>query len=258
MSRAPLDRRRFIVGAGALAVMGYAGVRSGWFTGWLTGLLPQQPLPFQDMVEPAGYRRLSGGEISGGFDPLIGIPEDTPEGLVVAERVVARDICAALFGQSTGTAGQVPMAYFFDYQCPICRRLTPRLRALKGVALNWHDLAALGVGSKMAARAAIAARNQGAYDAFHDRLMRSRFQANEGYVGLLAQSVGIDGARLLADMNSPQVNDQMWQSRAVANMFGMLGTPGMVIGRTVIIGDISDRDLARIVADEAVRGGYCG
>ncbi|MEE9387082.1 MAG: DsbA family protein [Paracoccaceae bacterium] len=253
MTGLPVDRRRFIVGTGALAVMGYATVKAGW----LARLLPQKPLPFETLSEPAGYRLLSGGAVTGGFDPLVGLPEEKPAGLVQAEGIVARDICAALFAQNPAPVGQVPMAYFFDYQCPICRRLTPRLRVLDGVALNWHDLAALGEGSRMAARASIAARNQGAYDAFHDRLMRAQFQATQGYVDLLAESVGIDPVRLLADMDSAEVIDQMWKSRAVANLFGMLGTPGMVVGRTVIIGDIGDRDLARVVALEKARSGTC-
>ncbi len=248
-----LDRRRLIVGVGALGVIGYAVAKANW----PFRLLPQKPLPFEDMASPAGYRLLSGGSLTGGFDPLIGIPEETSSGLLRAERVVKNDICAALFAQNPATEGQVPMAYFFDYQCPICRRLTPRLRALDGVAISWHDLAALGSGSEIAARASIAARNQGAYDAFHDRLMRAQFQATEGYVGLLAESVGIDAELLISDLSSRPVADQMWRSRAVANLFGMLGTPGMVVGRTVVIGDIGDRDLVRLVASETNSPGIC-
>jgi predicted DsbA family dithiol-disulfide isomerase len=250
----PVDRRRLIVGLGAVGMIGYAAVKSQFWRQFL----PQKPLPFQAMSEPAGYRMLTGGATTGGGDPFVGIAEEKPAGLARAERDVERDVCAALFDQNPPSANQVPISYFFDYQCPICRRLTPRLRALEGVAINWHDLAALGQGSEMAAKASIAARNQGAYDQFHDRLMRAQFQATEGYVGLLAESVGIDPEQLVRDLNSAAVAEEMWRSRATANLFGMLGTPGMVIGRTVVIGDISPRDLAQLIAVEAADPGGCG
>ncbi len=247
------DRRRFIVGLGAVVVILYAGVRSDW----VRRLLPDKPLPFQKVDAPAGYRKLSGGAITGGFDPLVGLGEDKPEALLLAEQEVTEDLCSSLFAQNPAQSGQVPVAYFFDYQCPICRRLTPRLRVLDGVSISWHDLATLGESSQMAAKASIAARNQGAYDQFHDRLMRAKFEATEGYVSLLAESVGIDAERLITDLNSPAVAREMWRSRALANLFGMLGTPGLVVGRTVVIGDITTPDLEQLVALELSDPGQC-
>jgi protein-disulfide isomerase len=118
--------------------------------------------------------------------------------------------------------------------------------------------AGLGPASLVAARAAIAAGAQGAYHAFHDRLMRARFQANDGYVRSLAESVGIDADRLIADMDAPSVAQRMHLARALANKFAMVGTPGMLVGRTVVIGDINARDLARIIELERSDPGPCG
>ncbi|MGR3344646.1 MAG: DsbA family protein, partial [Paracoccaceae bacterium] len=240
MSEAPLQarRRRLVIGAAALGVIGFAGYRGGW----LSGLLPERAFDFEVMSDPAGYRILPSGPISAGGVPLFGLEGEKPAGLLDAEAVVERDICRALFGSGARVDGAVPIAYFFDYECPICRRLTPRLRALNGVQIAWHDLAGLGPGSLMAARATIAAGAQGAYHAFHDRLMRARFQANDGYVRALATSIGIDADRLIADMDNPAVAQRMFLSRALADKFGMIGTPGMVVGRTVVIGDINARD----------------
>jgi len=250
----PTDRRRILIAAAALAVIGYAAMQGDWFA----RLLPKKSLPFKTLETPAGFRLLSGGATTGALDPFIGLGSKKPAGLVRAERQVTADICAALFARTPAPQGQVPIAYFFDYQCPICRRLTPRLRALEGVDITWHDLAALGPASETAARASIAARNQGAYDEFHNRLMRANFQPNESYVLSVAQSVGVNTEQLLRDMQSDAVSRQMWRSRAVANAFNMLGTPGMVVGRTVVIGDINDGDLAQLIALEAVEPGFCG
>ncbi len=250
MSEAPEQarRRRFVVGSMALVVLGIAGARLGYravFT-------PQSDLAFQPMETPAGYQILKGGAVSlAGGVPLFGLDSEKPAGLLIAEKTIADDLEGALF--TLHPPSQVPIAYFFDYQCPICRRLTPRLRTLNDVSVSWHDLAGLGPASETAARATIAAGSQGAYDAFHDRLMRARFQATDGYVESLAGSVGIDPARLLADMYSDAVDQRMWLSRALANLFGMVGTPGMVIGKSVVIGDVSDRELDLIIAMERRR-----
>ena len=256
MSETPdqASRRRFVIGAAALAVIGYAAYRGGW----IARLLPDRDFAFEALPDPAGYRLLPSGPISAGGVPLFGLESEIPPGLVEAEAAVKRDLCAALFGPDARGAGEVPIAYFFVYQCPICRRLTPRLRALSGVRIAWHDLAGLGPGSLVAARATIAAGAQGAYHAFHDRLMRARFQANDGYVRSLAESVGIDADRLIADMDAPSVARRMFLSRALANMFGMIGTPGMLVGRTVVIGDINDRDMAQLIALERGDPGPCG
>jgi len=255
MNEAPkqLDRRRLIIGAGALAVIGYAGVQAGW----LGRILPAKALRYQPIDKPPGFRKLPSGAITAGFNPFIGLDGPPPQALLDAEQQVSGDVCFALYGDKPGPDAPVQIAYFFDYQCPICRRLTPRLRALKGVDITWHDLAALGPASEMAARASIAAGFQGAYDQFHDRLMRARFLATEGYVTALADSAGIDAERLVADMQSQAVNNRMWLSRATANQFGMVGTPGMVIGRTVVIGDINNADLARLIAEETADPGIC-
>lgn len=236
--------RRYALGALALGLLGVATTRAGW----LQGLLPARALAFEPMDSPAGYRFLKTGPVSlGGGVPLFGLDGAPDTGLIEAREAVAQDLPGALFEPADGA---VPIAYFFDYQCPICRRLSPRLLALEGVSISWHDLASLGKASETAARAAIAARAQGAYDAFHKRLMRARFQATDAYVATLSDSIGIDRAQFLADMNSPQTLARMWQSRALADVFGMAGTPGLVIGKSVIVGDISTRDLMTVIEQE--------
>ncbi len=256
MSEAPVQalQRRLLIGAAVLAVIGFVGYRGGWFA----RLSPAGEFDFQTMQDPADYRILPSGPISASGVPLFGLDSEKPSGLLAAEAAVADDRCASLFGAATRADGAVPIAYFFDYQCPICRRLTPVLRTLRGVQISWHDLAGLGPTSEVAARATIAAGAQGAYELFHDRLMRARFQANDGYVRALAESVGIDADQLIADMQDPNVERRMWLSRAPANKFGMIGTPGMVIGRTVVIGDIDVRDMTRLIALERGDPGPCG
>lgn len=244
--------RRRLLGAGALGVAAVGFYRKGAFD----RLFGTPEFNFTELDDPAGFRVLESGPITTGGVPLFGLDQDKPQPLLDAERHIDRDLCDALFG-GPGAAGPVPAAYFYDYQCPICKRLSPAIRAQPGLSLTWHDLAGLGPASEIAARASIAARAQGGFDAFHDRLMRARFQPTEGYIGSVAQSIGLDKNRLLADMNSPQVSQAMWLSRALAAKLGLVGTPGLVIGRTIVIGDINQADLSRLVALESNEGGFC-
>ena len=245
--------RRNLLVLGAIAAAIAVAQRSN-----LAGRLrPAPDLNFIGLDDPPGYRRLPGGPVSAATALFAGLGDQAPAPLVAARAEVDRDLCGTL--HSTVTApGTVPVAYFYDYQCPICRRLSPRLRDLPGITLTWHDLASLGVASDLAARAAIAARAQGAFDAFHDRMMRAVFQPTDGYISALAESVGIDAKRLLADMAAPEVTRQMNRSRALSDRFGMPGTPGLVIGRTLVIGDVDDKTLNRIIALEAAAPGPCG
>lgn len=230
--------RRAVLGLAALTVAGLGAMRAGLFS----KLLPTTNFDFRDLTDPPGFRRIPGGQITGSNVALIGLDRQKSAATMQAELQVSNDLCAALF-RARESAKDVPVAYFYDYQCPICRRLSPTLLGLDGISLTWHDLAGLGPASELAARAAIAARAQGAFEQFHSRLMRARFQATEGYVASLAQTVGIDAQRLIADMNSVDITQKMLLSRAVAKRFGMVGTPGMVVGRTVVIGNISTADL---------------
>ena len=55
------------------------------------------------------------------------------------------------------------------------------------------------------------------------------------------------------DMASPEVQAELDRTRALADIFGFIGTPGLVIGRTVLNGAIPYTLLRRIAEDEKSR-----
>lgn len=73
---------------------------------------------------------------------------------------------------------QVTIVEYFDYNCPGCRELDPRLRKLlaadRKVRLVRKDWAIFGDGSVYAAYASYAAAREGRYQAAHEALMTSR------------------------------------------------------------------------------------
>jgi protein-disulfide isomerase len=242
----------------ALAALG-AGALWGWprLAERLAGGFAFQPLA----DPPGGFRRIAAaGETSGMPNPFIGLDvpgapgaADTAE-TALPEAAVRADLCGALFG-GPPQAGVVPIAAFSDYNCPFCRVLTERLSALEaraegGIRITWHEWPQLGPTSLSAARAALAADMQGAYAAFHRRLMRGRFVATPEYLDLLARDIGVDADRLVSDMAGDTVSARLARTDAVARVFGFVGTPAMVVGRTVVVGAISEAAIAALVEQE--------
>ncbi|MFO6463440.1 DsbA family protein [Jannaschia sp. KMU-145] len=250
-------RRNLLVGLLALGG-GYAVLRTGTAAyGRLTGM----DLAYEPMEWPEGFRKLvAGSTSSGGFDPFVGLDAPATPDRAVDTAAVEADPCGALFGGPLDS-GIVPIASFSDYNCPFCRVLTQRLAAYEaaedGVRVVWHELPILGDGSRAAARAALAAKRQGAYVAFHERLMRSPFEPTDEYLRVLAADLGIDADRLAADMASDAVADEIATSLALARGLATVGTPVLVIGRTVIEGAPDMDTIKRIVAEEREQPPIC-
>ncbi|PWJ15830.1 DsbA family protein [Jannaschia seohaensis] len=247
----PLPRR------GALLAIAAAAVGAWW--AWpriaphFVGVFDFEPLD-----DPPGFRRIAAGETSGIAQPFIGLEAPGAADSPLPPAELRANLCGSLFG-GPSPAGAVPIAAFSDYNCPFCRVLTERLsdlqaRSESGVRVTWHEWPRLGTASVAAARAALAADMQGAYAAFHRRLMRSRFVPTPEYLQALAREIGVDGDRLRADMESDAVSQRLRITSALARLFGFVGTPALVVGRTVVVGAVSEPVLAALLDQERREG----
>ena len=237
-------------------VAGYAALRT------IPSLLPEK-LELEPLTSPVGFRKYVAGETSGGFDPFGGLgtsdSDEVAAKKAAALKRVSVDLCDALYGGLDGTVPIVPVASFSDYYCPFCRVQTKRLASMTQdmpdqIAVAWHELPLLGDTSNLAAKAALAAKRQGAYVTFHERLMTTPFQASEEYLVRLSDDLGVDGAQLIADMNSAEIARELENSAALARVFAFVGTPALVIGRTVVQGQISDKMIRKIIDLEREEG----
>lgn len=249
-------KRNTLVTLGAVG-LGYAGFK------YVPSMIPQR-LELEAMVSPVGFRKFTAGEsTAGSFDLFVGLTSGDgvaeQEAKQAADTRVGQNVCGSLYANLDLSAGQVPMASFSDYYCPFCRVQTKRLGELvkaKGdeVAVAWHELPLLGENSYEAAKAALAAKRQGAYVEFHDRLMRTPFVADPAYIERMAADLGVDHNRLVADMESDSVRLELENSAALSRAFAFIGTPALVIGRTVVNGQIIDRLINEIVDLERNEG----
>ena len=142
---------------------------------------------------------------------------------------------------------------FSDYNCGFCRKSMPEVAALlksdPKLKLVVHEIPIFGEGSRYAATAALAAREQGKYTEFHRALMSMRGKAEQASVLRVARDVGLDVDRLQSDMKSRRITAQIDRSLALADEIGLVGTPSFVIGDRAVFGYLSKADLAELVAE---------
>lgn|SRR5579872_1015830 len=149
--------------------------------------------------------------------------------------------------------GDVTLVEFFDYRCPYCKQVEPSLEALVGQDRNlrfiYKEFPVLGPDSVTAARAALAARKQGKYDAFHKAMMALKGQINEAAIYKVAASVGLDADRLKRDMEAPDIGRELKDNMALAQALQIQGTPGFVIGDQIVPGAVELDTLKDMIAD---------
>jgi len=236
--------------------------------GYLALTLRPGDLDFREIASPAGFRELVTDRQVSPIDQFFAAGRDELAASdVAAPEFDAANVCATLFDDpSSPTAGsehaKVRLVAFFDYRCPYCRTLTKILSRMQrdgSFRLIYKEWPILGESSVLAARAALAAAKQGQYVAFHMRLMNTGFVPTRSYVEALAGELNLDQAQLLEDMNAPDVTAAIQRSALLASEFGFVGTPALIVGRTVVQGAITRAQLERLVEDEAASGpgGVC-
>lgn len=156
---------------------------------------------------------------------------------------------APIFGNLDGS---VTLVEFFDYNCGYCRRAAPEVKAVlytnKQVRVIYREFPILGPGSEVAARASLAAKNQGKYQEFHVAMMALKGQAVEASVMKVAADVGLNIEILKVDMQSGTVNDHIEASLRLADALGITGTPTFILGDEIIPGVIDRTALEAKIA----------
>ena len=152
--------------------------------------------------------------------------------------------------------GDVTVVEFFDYRCPYCKRVAPDVEQLLAsdgnIRLVYKEWPILGPESVFAARAALAAREQGRYLEFHERVMNQQ-QVTERSVIDAAEDLGLDVDRLRADMEAPAVTAHLETTMELANLLEIGGTPAFVIGDQLLPGAASLDRLRSLVEDARSR-----
>jgi protein-disulfide isomerase len=130
--------------------------------------------------------------------------------------------------------------------------MVPVIKALLAgdpqVRLVYKELPVLGEESTIAARAALAARRQGKYAEAHDRLMAETGPLTRDTVLVMLKAIGLDGDRLAADMDGPQVATVIARELALAQALGIDGTPAFVVGDELVVGAVDLATLRELIS----------
>ncbi len=142
---------------------------------------------------------------------------------------------SALEGMSVGK-GDVTVVEFFDYNCGYCRRTLPDLVKLiesePNVKVQFMEYPILAPELKDAAKVAIAAAKQGKYFEFH-KAMFTISRASKDSALKVAEQLGLDMARVKADMASPETDALLTQISEAGKQMFIDGTPTFVVGDKV-------------------------
>ncbi len=149
--------------------------------------------------------------------------------------------------------GNVTIVEFMDYRCGYCKGVKPVIdevmRTDGKVRLVIKEFPILGPASRTASMAAIAAHKQGKYLAYHNALMAYPNNLTDEVIFALARQVGLDVAKLKADMGSPEVQALIEKTHKLATDLGINGTPGFIIGDQIIPGAVSADELKKKLAE---------
>lgn len=134
----------------------------------------------------------------------------------------------------------VTIVVFSDYQCPYCARLEPTLRQVlerfpkevklvhKNFPLQSHRFAV------PAAKAALAAVNQGKFWQIHDQLIENYRNLNDEKIKEIAAGLGLNMEKLAQDMNSPAVQDILSRDFNEGRKIGLRGIPTILINGKMV------------------------
>jgi len=148
--------------------------------------------------------------------------------------------------------GDATIVEFYDVRCPFCRGMLPieaeLLRRDHNIRVVFKDIPILGPGSRLAARAVLAAQRQGGYEKLHDALMAGTPNIDTEVVHAAALKVGLDWARLQRDMEDPAIQAQLDANLKMAHTLHIDGTPTYIIGEQMLSGAVELADLQNAVA----------
>lgn len=160
-------------------------------------------------------------------------------------------------GAWTGAAdGDVTVVEFFDYACGYCRAAVPDVARLlaedKRLKVVFRELPILGPDSETAARASLAAANQGQYYALHQAIYAAG-RPNPQAISEAMTTTGVDIGKANAAANSETVTDEIKRNLDLQHQLQLTGTPSWIVGDQVINGAVGYDELKKAIAAARAR-----
>lgn len=137
----------------------------------------------------------------------------------------------------------VTIVTFSEFECPFCGRVQPTLRQVllnnpgKVRVVFKHNPLPFHKNAKSAARAAIAAGEQGKFWQYHDLLFQNQKQLDEDSLVRYARELDLNVNRFIYTMNKSEAATQrITDDQALAEKLGARGTPSFFINGRFLAG----------------------
>lgn len=149
----------------------------------------------------------------------------------------------------------VTIVEYMDYQCPYCRATHAPLKKLIAsdphVRVIFRDWPGFGPASSKAALIAIGSKYQGKHTSVHDALMETPLPLNDEKIKAAVRRAGADWDRIQKDIaaHSEGIEDLLARNDKQAQLLGLQGTPGFIIGDVQSFGGMTLKQLRESVAE---------
>ncbi|MFU8797357.1 MAG: DsbA family protein [Gammaproteobacteria bacterium] len=129
--------------------------------------------------------------------------------------------------------GTLTLVEFFDYQCGHCKTMDPIVLGLikknPQLRIIFKPWPIFGANSEYAAKAVLAAHEQGKYLPLHVALMKIKGELSPALILETAKSVGLNTKKLESDMKDVGYAQQLHTNSKLATELGSQGTPTFVL-----------------------------
>lgn len=153
--------------------------------------------------------------------------------------------------------GDVTVIEFFDYNCGYCKKALVDVTTLMGEDKNvkfvFVEMPILGRTSELAAKWAMAAKEQDAYLEYHIALMENRGPITESTLEKIAAKIGLNVEKIREDANSEETQKIVNLKTEKASQMGISGTPAFIIGGQLYGGYIGLESMKKAVAEARER-----
>tara|TARA_B100001750_G_scaffold205949_1_gene183314 strand:+ start:988 stop:1719 length:732 start_codon:yes stop_codon:yes gene_type:complete len=149
--------------------------------------------------------------------------------------------------------GDITIVEFFDYNCGYCKKALSDVMTLieedKNLKFVFIDMPILGPTSTLAAKWALAAKEQNAYLEYHIALMEGSGMITEARLESIAKKIGLNVDQLRKDAEGPEIAAIVAEKAAKAAQMGISGTPAFIIDGKLYGGYIGVDRMRNAVAE---------
>ncbi len=127
----------------------------------------------------------------------------------------------------------VVLVEFFDFSCHYCHKVYPAIKQIAeanpDIKIVFKPLTFVAPISKYAAKAALAANEQGKFFDVYNAIFSFEGRPDEAKIDELVASTGVDMEKLKADMNSSKVNGALSGISDLAGKIQVNGVPALFL-----------------------------